>query len=623
MALLGQIYPSALEALAQSVENCGDAGAKHIWVVIEPTGIKVIDDGIGMVPFMLPQDVEVLDSFRDMAEAGKLPDDFDIDKIISVDSPSRRSLQWMRECIAFSSKRVETTGSVRGMKGVGALAYLTYADQAVYYTKPNQDLLRANWGNDWRRHVNETFMSIPPSHSQLKRGNTDYPINATPVEQLADPWGRPLPHGTRLEAKGFLPGREEALKPNSINAFLRSRFGSDVKSGRYELTIVDRITTSTEREIRVEPGSYKGVLLVDEDFFVRSGISFHMQLWYDPNGRTGQVMVRHKASEKFPLGKLSSFAGTLWSNGRLSGFVDFPDYPNGDDLWDTSKTNLLPTPESNQWEKKLLELLSRIEIEINKAQQQFQDKEMREVSQDLSAAAIESMQELEAFSDYALAAPSRSRKPPGGGGSSPYVTVTVFDEYTRPLADVEAELWERGLLIDSKVTGISGKFSFGRRPDGDYRIKVVVPEGMSVLGTSDFQAKIRRDSQPGFSAIFHLKTGLAKRDTPKRFGKLITEFVDLGDPEVPYDHNLNVGIVFFNQGYPPLNDAFKAHDEAMQDALLAEFTAAAISDYVFTLSGGGSHSHILIQTTLLYATVLKNFRLRRAERKKGSSRRRA
>lgn len=622
---LGTIYRSSAEALSQAVENSADAQAKRIWVVIKRDSIQIIDDGDGMVPEMLPDDRRQLDEYLLLAQKGAIPEGIAIQDAVAEDSVSRKSLQWMRENNALSPKFAGNE-QTRGMKGVGYWAFLTYAKTPRFLTRPSMELARLAWKSDASREQRKTYFSSPPSLEQLQRDNTDYPIGIS-GEPLKDPWGRPLEHGTMFEASGLLPGHEEALRPSVVASFFRTRFGPDVRMGKYTLTIVESVSDEARRlgrpvEIEIKPSEYKGRLTIDRDFFVRAntGSPCHIQLWYDPNTRNGQIFVRHKDSDKFELTELPAFKTSPWNTGSLSGFITFPVYDNEERLWDTSKQYLLESPERNQWIKRVEDLADEIEQGIANADLVFQNEQMRDVKDDMSSAVAEAMREVEAFNDWAIGSAPDKKPRNYRGIQNPYVIARVSNEQNDPVEKITLQLYSRGQLLEEKLTGNWGQVSFGRLAIGDYRIKMVIPEGLSAV-LSESQVKIREDT-PGAHAQFYLNTGEPKRLQPKKPNKLTLEFMDLGDPMLPYRHQLEFGIIYYNVGFTELAEAFATRKIDTQDALLAHFTASAITDYVFNRSGGGPHEYILLENAKLFASLHANFKERRANKRSRSTKRR-
>lgn len=582
---LGTIYHSSTEALCQPIENEGDAGATQVWVVLEREKITVVGNGNGMLPRMLPDDKVLLDEFFELAGADD-PQDITVDALIDPSSPSRKSLEWMLSCIALSSKSPGQR-DVRGMRGIGALAYLQYAGQAVYTTKPSESLVQSYWGKDARKYANKTFSLTYGYPEAVARTTTKDIVEGT--GQLSDPWGDKLAHGTRVEISLIREGEDDIFKPSALAAFFKNRFGNDVRSGRYKLFIIDRISDEAarhggERKLEVEGSSYKGVLILDEEAYVR-GFPFHIQLWYDPNAKSASPSVRHKGSDKFPLTNLSVFKDDdPWSSGHLSGFVDFPTYPNEDALWDAAKNNLLTSPQRNQWEKRVRELDERVRQQIAQLTEIERSKSLRELAPLISKAAVEAMKNVGAFSDFVVTTPTHEPgrdKPPGPPRPHvPGVTATILNERNQGIEGVQIELSQAGRVLAQKQTGLSGSVAFGRMPAGKYTIRPIPNESWSDFKpvSRQFDLGSPESGEDAYKALFRADSGLPQAPRRKLSG-FSMEFTPLDDPDALYAANLQVGLIRYNSGHPELIEAHASSDEERLISFVAHCTAAAVTEH--------------------------------------------
>lgn len=614
---LGRVYPSSIEALAQPVENEADAGAKKIWVVLEPGRVTVVGDGSGMIPYMLDEDHQRMEDFFEASQRGELQG-YDLESVIPSDSSSRRSLEWMMECIALSAKKPGEKGT-RGMRGIGSLAYLQYATDATVITQPLPELGTGYWGGKVDpRYSNPPLKLVAFSAESLSRGDATYTIDISEVP-LTDPWGKPITHGTRVEITGIRQGEEDISKPGSVASYFRSRFGDDIKQGRYELTIVDRVSEDArktgEKLIRILPTVYKGIPLVDEEVAVRPGVTFAISIWFDPNGRNLSPMVRHKGSEKFELTKLQSFHQDPWNTGKLWGYVDFPTYPNEEELWDTSKTMLLPTQQRRQWEQAVARYARQIEAQIEEILQRFKERGFKELASDIASATADAMSEVEAFREQNIPGltPPRTRKTPAPRTAPVTVEASVLNEHNRGVAGIQVELYLQGKLIMKRSTGLSGHVSLGKHEySRGYRLRIELPNGVILLEPQEYPFDLKENIREGIRAVFRIVTNEPKPDSPKISSKFTMEFTPLDDPLRPWEQWLHVGLIRYNSAHPELSDAFDQNDEERKAALLAQYTSGAVTEFCIR----GELPYVLMQQSLLYIQIYKHLREHQAERKR-------
>lgn len=634
--LLGQLYPSIFEALAQLIENAIDAGATNVSVVLdEKDGSKVIyviDNGHGMIPYMLPEDEARLQSYDKDEANGEVPEGVDPTNVVPADSVSRRSLLWMVICIALSS-RTPGDEKVRGMKGIGALAYLQYAGVIKVISLPSREIGIAYWGDE---DEFPTCVLIRPTAEEMRRGINQNDIDISP-EPLSDAWGKPMDHGTRVEVSSFLPGTEDLFNPNKLSAFFKSRFGGDIRSGRVALEIVDRTSQGVKRlpkgenVIPIKPAAYLGIPLFQNKVLkTPDGVEFVIeQLWYDPTGKgTGHdgLNVAHKGSPKLSLSRLPGFDEEPWTN--VWGTINFPTYPHEDRLWDPAKTMLHDTPERRGW-MKALQYFGRNELapELASRRKVLQKREQQQYVTDLKDAALAGCGEVEWFKDLVITrsqqAPS-SKKPKSEAQrqESKKLRATVFNEHNRGVPGIRIELWRAGVLVDAVYTGLSGSITFtGDYPNGGgYSLHMVIPDDSDIEPLPPLRYNNRTLIQGnGPKAVFRVLTG---EDAPKRrLSGFTLDFTALDDPDRLYKQILKTsGMIVINSAHPDIAEAYE-HDRSRYDVMLCNCIAAALTEY--NSEGIKDPAFVLLQCTTLSNKILPHFLSNRSRSKRSTALKRA
>ena len=174
----GQAYPDAITALCEPIRNSLKVGADHITVDLYPDCIIIRDRrGLGMVPFMFPDDEKIVNAYFERG--------IDLEELAKkLTFPSAHSLQWLAQCIALSSNYV--TNEPGGLKGVGNIAYMNYADQQIVVSRPRLDLAKMYWGTDMRdESLIPAFVFVPPTLSEIDANKLTGIIIAT--DKLDEP----------------------------------------------------------------------------------------------------------------------------------------------------------------------------------------------------------------------------------------------------------------------------------------------------------------------------------------------------------------------------------------------------------------------------------------------------
>lgn len=565
---------------------------------MEKEKIICVDDGRGMIPTMTQNDRDGLDEAWSLQSRGELPEDWDLEKIVDESSISRHSLEWIRACIALSSKRPGQEGQ-RGMMGMGVLAYLQYGESATIYSKPDSDLDQAAYGDD-PEYLGHTYKLECPAKSGIRRGNIDFP-SLDFADSLKDPWGNFLDHGTRVEVFGV---DWRIFRISQIELSFRGRFGADIRRGKYKMWIVDR--TGEERLIPIVPTQYAGELILEQRRQVR-GAPYSVALYFDPQGKNQSPMVTHEGSEKFRLTDIEDFKNEPWN--FLTGTVGFPRFKNENRFWDPSKTRLLPLgAEFFHWVEDLESLEKELISRISTSRKRVHEKNLTDVTEQISEVLPQVLAEVPAFADFVpehyKKRPSRKRK----GTAQVFtiarvVTAMVFNEHNQGVANIEIVLAPypnpEGIILAQGKTGSGGRISFGQQPTGFYRILMKLPTG--VLPGDSKQAYNFRliDSDLGYRAVFRVVTGEPEPEKKSPLPAFRVIPTDLGDPDKTFDSSkLNVGIVWINSGYPAMQEASNAGDLDKVKSLTACYTAFAVAEFAIA-----NKTQAFQQGTILFGRI--------------------
>lgn len=624
LELLGTVEVSPAAVLDQYAENCADAGATQIWVVLEPGRIAVVDNGHGMIPDLLPEDRDYYAMFLEDVETKRVSPGFDLRD--SVSTASLCSVRWMMECVAYSAKRPREGDRTRGMRGIGAQGFRQMAKMAVWYTRPSADLAELYWGGaNLPSKRAPTVKVVPPTPEQLSRFDTTYHVYETD-EPLLDPYGRPLEHGTRFEMTQLLSGLENAVRPDALQVYLQGRLGEDIRQRRFRLVIIDRATEAARRaggtrEIEVQPPVYRGILVVDKTAYLRGGRApFRIQIYYDPNGRGLRVAIRRKGGDVALLTALSEFDKPPFNSGRVSGFVEFPDLPEREAPLDLRKELPLESPVRNQWQKEVWECVPAIEEAVSRVEERTRERRFEDLARDLAAVAIEAITETPFFRDLVIGGLPRvsgGRRKTGKPSPVPdRSTAVVFDEHNRGVEGMTLELVSDGKLVNRLTTGKSGIISFGKLPFGRYILRLVAPDDVTVLEPSSYTFNISEGS-PGHRAVFRVFLHTPEPES-RRIRRI--EFVRraYSDPFLPYRENLAHGRIEINTESVDWRRASDTDDEELKAALLAQYTASAVAEY----GSPGDPKLALIGASLLFGKMYERIARRPRGRREAVARRR-
>lgn len=591
LLMLGHIYDSALDALAEYLDNAIDAGANKVIVVLASDRVMIIDNGHGMTANMLPQDREMLDLYLDGAIAGNLKDDDDIRRRIS--DRSRQSLEWMMRSVALSPKIGTEGTNIRGVKGIGALAFRQIGNEAVWITRPSV-AIQAD-------RPEAPHCLKPPSTTDLERQQLAYTLTESSVP-LADPFGRELDSGTMVIIYDLVEGvLNSSLRPNWVVSYIQGKYGSDIRNGRVKFVVVDQYTNEGKspkyggsgREIVVTPPEYRGVKIVETTGYLRHGRGpFRVELFFNPEGKTEEVTLRRKGSDMQPIRNIKELDIEPLNSGQVSGYIEYPDLREAE--WSSDKKTPQDGPIRNQWVKAIGEILKDALAEIEKIEQRAIEVELQRFTNRVADAALQAMREDPMFEsllerDVALAAesvPKKTRRKRSGHQDTRSIVV-VKDEYNQPVEGivVTLETYSGKPVADAsgrsiiRVTGVSGTVSLGTLESGQLRVVLDdLPEGVTARDGTERLFRIS-PSTPRVRIQFTLDTGGEPPDIRKLKGFTIWPHA-LPDIEQPYRiDRLSAGVLEVNTEFPPLRRAIDEGDDAMLTALYADIVSSAVAEY--------------------------------------------
>lgn len=647
---LARIYPSTMLAFLQAVENARDAvisaeseGPKYIWVVIGDDYMEVIENGHGMNPNILPDDQQIIAEHRAKILRGELPRNTNVTPHIS--DASQSSLEHWVINIGNSAKRFSTkSGDLRGVKGIGSLAWLQYARQATVYTRPEMRLAKPALGETIHERNIPTYVLEFPTLEMIEDHGDLTPRIGTTDTPLKDPWGKELPHGTRIVISRFQEGRAGSLKGVSdIVGALTRKFGLEIRDKRYTMEVVDK-TTSPWKRTPIQPSIYLGVPLYDGTLTAYEGVPFHGELYYQHDGKGKFPVVQRIGGEVFDLTSLVEFKDRWpWNSGMIPGHFAWPQYANDDKLWDSGKGNLIAeprttnpdqdgTPERTAWVDAILALEPFLLEQIQEIKQRFATKAIEDFGTDVISAALIAMSEMPELSNLQLPKPPRQHKQKApkvekseeetSYSPNKRVIVRVINEYKKGIGGITITLSKGKQVLDVLQAGSYGSVSFGEIPYGDgYRVRVVVPDGMESIG-DHYVIFSLNDSHPGLNAVFQLFTGAPAPQQRKVITRLRPMFEEFDDnASLPWRARFikTVGNIEFNPLAPDLARAIREGDEEAQLDIVAGHTAAALAEAALTddnLNPIASMNEALVLCSILNAKTKRHLKNLRIERKR-------
>lgn len=608
---LGTMYRFNTEVLEQYVENGYDAGAKQVIVSLERNKVAIFDDGHGLVPKMSDEDYDTLQAYKTDIELGRLTWEVPLDVLFPElsDSPSLRSFQWMMECIGLSSKKFSHESQSRGIKGIGALSFQQIANRAVWHSKPSSELALAYWKEGSTAKNPPTHMLMGATSDELRKQILGYRIEST--DPLKDPLsGEEVSSGTLVELTQLREGIERSLRPPQVIRSLQERFGNDIKGGRLQILVVDKMTeaglSSGGIISEVPPAIYPGTLIFNTQAALRGGRGpFEVELYYDPLGRALYPKLARKGSEVCPITQLPDFNKSPWNVGKLSGIVSYPDLSDEEAPWDAQKSLPLAGPVFNQWQRRVWEMADNIQMEIDKIDESLRLSQLEDFSKVLGQATVEAMRDIPEFADIVVRSKkSTTTKRPQKPDERVIAVVLNENDDSVAGAGIELRRTSDNELIRPAVTKRSGLVSLGKNPHGRYRLKLTeLPEGAVVNGLAEYTINLN-SSMPGARAIFRVINGEPERPKPKPISQITPFFHSWPNIDEPYVQRLQYGIVEINKDGVALKEANQRNDLVARTVLCAQYMASAISE--FAAAEDEKRADTLINASRLFGVLLRH-----------------
>jgi hypothetical protein len=267
------------KALAELVQNSLDADARQVWITrVREHGLpcmKIFDDGQGVIPEM--------------------------------DRPS--ALKYIATHIGHSRKRSLSPGErlelmTQGLYGIGLLGF---------------------WSLGERLEMRSAVPGQPPYRLVLHRDRPDYLVE--PLRErlsLDEHWTEVVVLALHAEARGALLGRRAA-------DYLGSELRGQLLDRDVELTVDDRMSRGkAQKLIVVKPPRFVGERIESVESLAvpgrsRARLEVYLRGGDDAEGLavySSGTLVAESFAELHALG-LDRFP---WTDGRLTGMVDFPDF---------------------------------------------------------------------------------------------------------------------------------------------------------------------------------------------------------------------------------------------------------------------------------------------------------
>ncbi|MCZ6888047.1 MAG: ATP-binding protein [Gammaproteobacteria bacterium] len=264
ISIIALAQSNPLKAVAELVENCIDAGAKHVTLVRgreqgQPF-LSVIDDGEG-----IRKDADGAPDFRYVAT---------------------------HICDSFKRRlKGEEAAGIQGEFGIGLLSFWTLGES----------LFMRSGASDGVTYQ----MRMDRNHQQytVSRSRTLIPIQ-----------------GTELKVRPLLPGIRK-LSGDKLQWYLAAELRDRIRTSGVQIRIVDR---QARKEYRVVPRQFDGERIHDLPSLVTplGEIFVEIYLADERQGNVGLYRAGTRVLESFS--NLDDFTQSVWTTGELEGIVDAP-----------------------------------------------------------------------------------------------------------------------------------------------------------------------------------------------------------------------------------------------------------------------------------------------------------
>jgi len=574
-------------ALKETVDNGIDAceyeGVEKpaIWVAVYRDRIEITDNGSGILPIMTDRDSKILDDYFERLQKQEVTV---ADVRDNVSEAARHSLPWLSGCVSFSPKQQGKENTL-GVRGIGALAHLTYGRRAYAITKPSQKLVGKFQKAGGKLTYSQTYAMNLPKVSIY----SEWDISAVATisdEELTDPFGKPLPHGTKVVVTDFTEpditsGKHGALTEGRIYGMLASTISADhisISTGDLVKKSGAKAWRRVGREIVQGTPVYSGGMRTPDH------AEFYLRLFYDPLKETNSPSVMRVAGRTevrtFKLTEIPELNHSPWN--KLGGEISFPSYLSDAPLWNSQKDGLEETTQKRSWVSRLISIETVVKQKLKEAQRVHTEKTNREFVQDLMESTRIAITQIDVFGGIRNPNVVESGKEPKQSVDDraktvrPGVRARVIDENGDGQFDAVIQVLTSGYKrIGSQTTDINGRANFGVNdfPYGRYVIRVVAPYGVTVRQPTDYHFELSREL-PGFDAVFKFGVPNGQEARPRTRARILEPTFTSFETNLPYRLNMDQGLIEINLAHPAFNTALMNADETTQIVLLSEYMSA-------------------------------------------------
>lgn len=611
---LGSMYSNPREALWEPIANEIDSQRNikrpTIWVDVYPDKIIITGNGSGMLPVMPQSDEKILNHFFETSgESADIRD--------SLTPVAKHSLVWLLNYVSYSPKKQQPGEQQNGVRGIGALAYLTYAKVAKVVTKPSQELIQALLSLGIKMPKGNSFAITMPQ-VQISEGSTIDSRVIALDDPLTDPFGNVLSSGTRVTITGFnddeiTQGKNGQLTPGRILSYLKGKIDPDSVA----IWVGDHVRYSQPQKVwtLVTKDEIKGTLVYGGTGTCEDSALFSLNLFFDPLKEPNSPVVLRGKTPTFRLTQIEELNHSPWN--KLGGEIGFPQYLVDAHLWNAQKDMLQETKEKQRWVRALIKLEPTIRELLRKAQQIHTEKSNQEFIDDFRQATMAALSSIDVFAGHRN--PGIVDKSKNGAKGEveehekrirPGVRAKVISENGRGLFDIKVQLIDKwNKVIAEETTTVMGKITFGIYPNGSYRLRIVADPKL-VRGAQEFRFAITA-AEPGYTAIFKLAVDSGHEVRHRTKAKMLEpEWVTLPS-HVQYQIDRERGFLLFNIAHRDLNEALMKGDELMQLMLLSRYTSDAHALLLQDLEPG----QVMTIAAELNAKLFPIFRQKREVRK--------
>ncbi len=576
---LGSMYSNAREALwepiANEIDSQKNTDRPKIWVDVYPDRLIITGNGSGMLPVMPQNDEQRLNQFF---ESGG---DQNVDIRDSLSPVAKHSLVWLLNYVSYSPKKQQGGEQQNGVRGIGALAYLTYAKVAKVVTKPSQHLVQELTNLGIKMPKGNSYAITMPQVQIYQESIIDSTVIALD-DPLTDPFGNILSSGTKVTITGFnddeiTKGKNGQLTPGRILSYLKGKIDPDSVS----IWVGDHTRNTQPQKVwtLVTKDEIKGTLVYGGTGTCEDGALFSINLFYDPVKEPNSPIVLRGKTQTFRLTQIEELDHLPWN--KLGGEIGFPRYLIDAPLWNAQKDMLQETKEKKRWIRALLKLEPTIKELFRKAQQIHTEKSNQEFIDDFRQATMAALSSIDAFAGHRnpgivdknkndVQSPAEEQEK----RIRPGIRAKVISENGRGLFDIKVQLVDKwNNVIAEETTSVMGKITFGNYPNGSYRLRVVADPKL-VRGAQEFRFAIST-AEPGYTAIFKLAVDSGHEVRPRMKAKMLEPEWVTRPLHIQYEIDRDRGFLLFNIAHRDLNEALMKGDELMQLVLLSRYTSDA------------------------------------------------